>query len=411
LRLLVVNHFPVFPPNNGGKLRIVSLVEHFSRFFDVTLLCPLGTREVLRSDSATRTTQLTGGGKELDVAESPFKPALLGPLYLLGYNSVDALSSNRVSDFSAFASRVRRELVGSTVVLMEHPFLSRLIRRSLTPRDRKKVIYDAIDVEFASASFQNPRNPVGNMLLSRVAALERTACSMSDAVFATTDYDKALLERLYGLAERRVVTIPIGLDTSAIVPPTEESKARAKAEFGIPPDSILVTYIASAALHNTKVLALISRLASEFAESRNVVFYVGGSVASHITGAVPQNVVRGSSFTFGDSRVYNTLQATDVAISLDLNHKTGTPVKTLEYMAHGLPVMVTQDEARRVGLTDRVNASVASVDAMNEKLRELLENPDLRRRLGKAAREFVVRNHDSAKSADKALTAIQGMLA
>lgn len=408
----MINHYPVWPPNNGGRIRILNLAKPLSRFFDVTILCLMGIREFISQRQPIRRIPLGSSVTEIDVAGSFLKALVLGPLYLKGYDGLDSFLSVRALSMGPFATRLADATKDADIVIMEHPYLSLALTRAIKDGGSKaRIIYDAIDVELIRVLSQNLGHLFDPLISRRVWHTEKTACSISHAIFATTTQDCSAIRRIYNVNHENVFRIPIALDTEAIKPPSENQKEVAKDKLGLKGDEILITYLASAALHNVRVLTQVLGIASEFrGRFKNVKFYVGGSATTRIGSDIPHNVIVGGPYTFGDPNIHIVLQATDVALSLDVKHKTGTPVKTLEYMAHGLPVITTLDESERVGLKDDFNVRVASLQNMPETVGNLVKDEDTRTRLGAKGRRFVKENHDMIRCGEKALAAIQGIL-
>ena len=91
----------------------------------------------------------------------------------------------------------------------------------------------------------------------------------------------------------------------------------------------------------------------------------------------------------------------------------GTPVAILEAGASGLPVVAT----RHAGIQDVVIdgqtgllVDEGDIDGMAESMRRLLEDPELARRLGMAARERVVSEYSLDRSIDNLWSIIQAAI-
>jgi glycosyltransferase involved in cell wall biosynthesis len=86
-------------------------------------------------------------------------------------------------------------------------------------------------------------------------------------------------------------------------------------------------------------------------------------------------------------------------------------VKILQYMACGIPVVASPVGVQQRFVQHGVTGFFARNDAeWTQHLRELIENPELRRKMGAAAREVVAREYDVAQAAQKVASVLQSVV-
>ena len=194
-----------------------------------------------------------------------------------------------------------------------------------------------------------------------------------------------------GLQQSKLLWMPNPVDLDEFRPPLPDERAALRTALGIPSESEVVLFVGR--LAPEKELASLVNAFGRIAASRpramlvlvgdgpcrNELHTVAGNLAQEgrirFTGAVPS------------SAVHQWVQIADVfALVSSLE---GLPVSLIEAMATGLPVVVSDIPANRQLVDPGIQGLVVetrNADAIGSALGEILESPEMRRRMGEAAR-------------------------
>ena len=239
------------------------------------------------------------------------------------------------------------------------------------------------------------------------AEAERWTLTRADAVLVVS---AALREHVLGLGVEpaRVHLIPNGVDPDLFHPGPPEPMVRARWGLG---DGAVVGFVGGLrAWHGVEVLpALLERLVRGHPDVRLVIVGDGplrGDLecqlrtrglagAAVLTGALPQE------------EVASLVRQFDVALAPypRLEHAFYfSPLKLFEYLASGVPVVAAEQgqiaEVVRDGATGLLYPPGDS-DGLGEACERLLADPDLRRRLGRAAADEVRACHTWERNAER----------
>lgn len=214
--------------------------------------------------------------------------------------------------------------------------------------------------------------------------------------------DETLVEaRSAGVDPDRLVKIPIAVDIDRFRPAAEGEKLRCRSRHGLPSDPPLVAYVGAFSDRKNVVWLLDRWLRSPEARG-DAHLLVVGDVANdpegpHVRREVEQLLRRADRrnvpihwipFVEEIEEVY---AASDVFVLPSL--REGMPSVLLQAMASGLPVLTTPVSGARelVGEDGRRGLLFGFDDAegLRAGLAELLESPERRRRMGRAARAHV----------------------
>ncbi len=239
-------------------------------------------------------------------------------------------------------------------------------------------------------------------LAERIELLDLRA---ADLVVVVSD---PLLEELVGrgVPADRVLVNPNGVDPDRYSPDADGSLVRERLGLG---DRLVIGFIGTfGPWHGAEVLAdafvkLRDRDRGLPGQFRLLMIGDGATVQEtrrriERGGAAGATVFAGRT-TQADGPAY--LAACDILVSphvpnSDGSRFFGSPTKLFEYMAMGKPIVASNlEQIGEVLEHDRTAWLVppADADALADALRLLLDDPELRRRLGAAAREDAVRKH------------------
>jgi glycosyltransferase involved in cell wall biosynthesis len=233
--------------------------------------------------------------------------------------------------------------------------------------------------------------------------LERLAVDMEKTAFRGADRLVLVSEELVptvlelGGDRDRVVVNPNGVDLRRF--PPEETGRGARAELGIPPDAPVLGFLGTfARWHGVLFLAgEIPLLAARHPELHVVLIGDGDhrpEVEARLAESAAASRVHFTGLVSRD-RVPALLAACDVLLSPHLPFSDGTPffgspTKLFEYLAAGRPVVASNlGQIGRVVADGETGILYPPGDgaAFREAVSRLVADPDLRRRLGRRARE------------------------
>jgi glycosyltransferase involved in cell wall biosynthesis len=233
--------------------------------------------------------------------------------------------------------------------------------------------------------FSERRYGAGSPQAERARALERQVFTKADRVVVTTDEMRRVVVERYGVPEERVRVIPNYVDTEAFRP-------------GPPPQNDPPRVCFVGRLDDQKnPLALV-----EAASGLDVELVMVG--AGRLQGELEQRAAELGVRLSLPGRLPHA-ELPELLATCDLfvlpSHYEGHPKTLLEAMAAGLPVVGTDVEGIRNLLRPGETGLVTGTSApeLREAIRELLDSPALRERLGRVAREFVVESYSLARIA------------
>ena len=211
---------------------------------------------------------------------------------------------------------------------------------------------------------------------------------------------KQLLEM--DIPEERIMVNPNGVNPDVYMPDIEGSVIRNK--YNIAANKIVIGFIGTfGAWHGTEKLAqAYVKLQANYS---NIHLLLVGNGQKKLEVEKILSVLPADSYTLPgmvpQSEGATYLAACDILVSPTISNPDGTPffgspTKLFEYMAMGKAIVSSGMEQMAEILKDGKTALLSSpgdVLDLTEKIEQLIKNPDLRKRLGDAARQDVCANH------------------
>jgi len=211
-----------------------------------------------------------------------------------------------------------------------------------------------------------------------------------------------------GINERKFFVVHNG-----IVPQTfcsQLSKQAAKAKFAVSQDEFTVTEIAN--LHHQKNHQMFLRMAGKVLQNRkDTKFLLAGDGPLKNTlqnQALSMGIAEYISFLGQRTDIADVLAATDIAV-LTSNYE-GFPNALIEPMCVGIPVVSTAYAGVDEVIADGDNGFVVARDnheQMGAKVLQLLDNPELREKIGQSAKKMVSEKLSAELMAKKLLRIYQ----
>ena len=201
--------------------------------------------------------------------------------------------------------------------------------------------------------------------------------------------------------------MPNPVDTDRFSPCTAEHRLTLRAQFGVPPERLVIVYCGRLAPEKAlpSLLEAFARVLVRVPEAM-LVLVGDGPLRDSLAEQARRLSIPPERICFAGrvkpTEVSSWLQISDVFTLVSLNE--GFPCALVEAMSVGLPSVVTDIPANRQLITSGQHGfltPVEDVEAIGSALIQLLENADLRFSLGVTARRSVVENYSTAKIADR----------
>lgn len=229
----------------------------------------------------------------------------------------------------------------------------------------------------------------------------KKALGFSDKIIAVTPGIKANLESVYNIPGEKIIVVPNGANTS-LFKPLEQDACRKK--LGLNPETPYVCFVGNLAPWQG-VEFLIKAAPSilfRYPECRFII--VGDGVMKNELLNLSRELKVADRFIFTGVVAYDRvplyINASDICTApfiLARNAKIGlSPLKLYEYMACGKPVVASSIR----GVADVLEASEGGIsvfpenpEALAEAISKLLENQELRAKLGSKGLSYVTENY------------------
>lgn len=239
--------------------------------------------------------------------------------------------------------------------------------------------------------------------------------SACDKIIVVSEYIRDYLKQYYLIPDRKMVTIANGVNTELFRP---LDKKTVRNELGLRSDLCYITYVGSFYPHHA--LDYVVRLVPFLLERSNrmrILFVGDGHVRTKIEKLAKELGVTEQIRLMGSAEyrdVPSFINASDLCLMLYLHpgEGVGCPLKLLEYLSCGIPVIVNWKAfggepfaKQQLGIKiDLHNMHDAATRIIN-----LLDNEMLRFAMGKRAREFIEANYSWHKTAKKILEVCHGL--
>lgn len=376
MKLIVLNDFPIVPPNHGGKIRIYNVYKRLSEKYDITYIC-------FSNEERIRETKITATFKEVRVPKSGLQKkveALLVQVLGVSVDDITAMFFCRYS--SKMKSEVMRYLNNCDIIVLSHPYLYPLVKNNLL---NKILFYEAHNVEYSLKRTILQGGLFRKFLLERVRNNEAEVANRSKAIFVTSSLERDAFRELYHINEEKIQVSPNGTDLS-LFDTHYKNGMRVMERITARPIAI---FIGSG--HPPNVDAAKTIVRSIASSIRDVYFIICGSVCGGIKNEALGNNV-GLTFEVSEEEKLELYRASDVALNPMISG-SGTNLKMLDYMAAGLPIVTTPIGARGLDLNE-TNAIICDISEFPERIRQVLSDKNLYDTLSRSGRKLVEEKYD-----------------
>ncbi len=317
-RVLMLAPYRITPADTGGKIRVFELARGVSENnIQVTVLMPMSPAKYTRTDINKRMA--------IEVFPYPFVLPFLFTGKPFSYSYLISLHPGLrylMKRFFESFDIIQFEGV-SFAGLLDH------ISRS------KKIVYDAHNVEYDYARSETNRPWVRNISVQRIRRLEQKITQRADRILTCSSNDAERLTELYDIRPDKCTVIPNGIHLRKGSPALSNEDVGRKFPrlMDFPQRAI---FSGSDVAHNrAAVRFLIESVAPRL--EKECAFVIKGQCGNHFREHARENVFFDGEF--GNVGPY--AEACTVALN-PVMQGSGTSLKVLDYLAHGLPVVSTE---------------------------------------------------------------------
>jgi glycosyltransferase involved in cell wall biosynthesis len=235
----------------------------------------------------------------------------------------------------------------------------------------------------------------------------RSAVRASDTFLVAGDEVQDIYVKSYGVSSGVIVRYPYWIDATALAPLDERERCELRARLRLPERPVIIALISRLTEEKGFDLALeaiskaLEQLGPDAAQTCGIVIAGSGPLRKCIEADLLAHGLTPASLMWGEAsrgEVIDLLRASDIFLYAG-KRGTNYSVAVLEAMAAGLATVATTEPISNVRLLAEGRGIALSNSAgageMAAALARLIPNPDLRREMAIAAREYVERHHSA----------------
>jgi len=385
MHVTAVDMQPIDPPVGGGRLRLLGLYHDLG----LNVVCHyVGSFDW--PGEKFRDHWLTDSLREISVPLSEEHHRAAADLSTrCGGKTVIDLAFSKQGELSGhFINRVKEEVRRADVVVFSHPWVYPLVLDTLKPH--QVLVYDSQNVEgFLRAQLLDETNPNEREVLRQAVTDEYDLGRRADLILACSHGDLERFNRIYEFDPGRIRIVPNGVMSSAMKPASASERLSIRRKLSLKEESFIAVFIGSPYGPNVDAANFI---ANELVDALpGITFIIAGGVGELISTRARNLVCTGS---LNDSEKIDWLHAADIAVN-PMFSGSGTNIKMFDFMALGLPTVVTETGAR--GIEEGASKCFVRVSddtqSFIESIARLRDDEALRQSLAVSARECVEKSY------------------
>ena len=369
-KIVLLSPFPIFPPNNGGAIRIFNLAQMLSKKYRIVVYSQcVNMKMILDLLQGKPLLNEIKINKNLKIIQS----------YNILYNSILFLTS-RIGAQNFLASKALRllrpkklenEFLDAVLIQVEHPWQVQWAK-NISTKFKIPLVLSCHNVEHHILTNSISNIPfIKNILINHLKKIELEACKMADYVIFLSKNDRQYFQKNSCINRSHI--LPVSIRNISI-------KQRNKRIVYKPPYTIL--FVGSNWKQNTEALHYIESLALQNENNKTLKFLVVGSV-----GESKRNKIN-LTYTGRVNSTSKYYKKADVFIN-PTTTGSGVNIKILEAMSYSLPIISTPFGVRGIKVTNNRNGIISPVKNFNQNILNLLKNSILRKKISKNARKTI----------------------
>lgn len=355
-RILAAAPFPADAAGSGGPRRLYHFCRELAKDFAVELVCPGG-----QTQSRARRREIAPRFYETAL---PWKPETLAEAAQIaaatGESADDIALTRRAGADRLLLETLAERGKDAICVVLSHPWLYEAVKAALP---EKPLLYDAHNVEadLKAAIFG------ASEIAAETDALERQVCRQSRLVFACSKNDAATLSARYAVDPAKLRLLPNGCEKAGAI--FDKAGLRQRLPYS---DARLALFVASGHKPNVDAALAIFKIAEAVPE---VEFLLAGSVSAQKRVREAKKPRNAHLLGVISEKSKNALlRAADLGLNPVMSG-SGVNLKSLEYLAFGLPFLSTPKGMR--GLPENLGpvARICDLGSFAENIRAFFANP------------------------------------
>jgi glycosyltransferase involved in cell wall biosynthesis len=391
MKILVLNDFPIYPVDHGGKVRISSIYGNISTSNNITYLC-FGDNSLIEENSISTTFI------EIKIPKSLIHKKMIEFGLKIFERSIDDLIAMIVGKYNKkMKIAIQKYIKECEVVILAHPYMYPVLLPHIS--NNHLLIYEAYNVEFVLKESIIRNKKLSKIILKRLYNVEKTLSNECHLCFTTSEPDKQALCKFYGTSRSKVIVAPNGVNPE-IYPPKNTRYCSYEGATILGP---LVIFLGSGHYPNVEAaFVLIREIAPRMPD---ISFLICGSVCWGVQHE-PMGKNVGLAYVISDEEKMELFRIADVAIN-PMMSGSGTNIKMLDFMAAGLPVVSTETGARGLAIQDGIHGLICSIEEFPDRIRRLLADCALYRIISDNGKKLVEDSYDWKKIASLMIEAIE----
>lgn len=311
-KVLILSPYPILPLKSGGKIRTFELAKGISQQFQTTLVFPVSFSQIVSKKIGQNLTLKT----------------FLYP-FLFPYLFTDKpFPFMYLISFHPGAHLILRNILQQyDIYQFEHASFAKLI--DYIPK-HKKVIYDAHNVEYDYVIAECKSQRIKKLAGERIYKLEKKLIERSNAILPVSEGDLIRFQKLYDTKPDKFLVIENGINLK-YEPPGLDRKYQNMMRY----DQRAI-FSGSDVEHNRNTVKyILEQIAPKLEQSHG--FIIKGPCGNRYKHYSNKNVF----FDLSIDPLRYAAKACTVALN-PMIQGSGTSMKILDYLKHGLPVISTE---------------------------------------------------------------------
>lgn len=328
--IIVLNTFTIYPPLNGGQIRLYEIYRRLAKKYTVkflNLIC--GDRKIIKTFSKNFIEY------DIPVSAQHFKK-IRAYEKKTGECLHDVIAGCLTNHEGHYRRIVEKNCGYDKLIVFAHPYMYPIAKNIQGKHIR---IYEALNLEY-NLKKHMLKNIVGaNYILGNLLNYEKELSEKANFILAMSSDERKLFSKQYKIDKKKILIIPNGVDCKKIKFCAAEEKAKIKRKLGITDKKVCI-FLGSGHKPN---LDSIKYIIDQARIDKDILFFIVGSVCNLYDAAIgnklPENVL--FFYVIPDKKKELLTKAADFAIN-PMFYGGGTNLKIFEYIAAGLPVITTK---------------------------------------------------------------------